>query len=156
MLILAFRRFLSMALIMVIVSFTLFAIFESDKLAVAGKVLGPYSSTEQRELWLENNGYNEPFLERYVTWVGNALTGDFGYSIQYKSPVSDVLWPRLGNTAILAGLYMAFMIPLSLTLGVIAGMKEGSLQDRVVSVGSVLTTSVPALRRHRGRGFLRL
>lgn len=132
-----------MALIMVIVSFTLFAIFESDKLAVAGKVLGPYSNTEQRELWLEQNGYNEPFLERYITWVGNALTGDFGYSIQYKSPVSEVLWPRLGNTAILAGLYMLFMIPLSLTLGVIAGMKEGSVQDRVVSVGSVLTTSVP-------------
>ncbi|MCC3305884.1 ABC transporter permease [Sneathiella sp. HT1-7] len=143
MLILAFRRFLSMALIMVIVSFTLFAIFESDKLSVAGKVLGPYSNTEQRELWLDQNGYNEPFLERYVTWVGNALTGDFGYSIQYKSPVADVLWPRLGNTAILAGLYMLFMIPLSLTLGVIAGMKEGSIQDRVVSVGSVLTTSVP-------------
>lgn len=143
MLILASRRFLSMALIMVIVSFTLFAIFESDKLAVAGKVLGPYSNTEQRELWLEQNGYNEPFLERYITWVGNALTGDFGYSIQYKSPVSEVLWPRLGNTAILAGLYMLFMIPLSLTLGVIAGMKEGSVQDRVVSVGSVLTTSVP-------------
>ncbi|MEX1034819.1 MAG: ABC transporter permease [Sneathiella sp.] len=143
MLILAFRRFISMALIMAIISFTLFALFESDKLAVAGKVLGPYSNTEQRLLWLENNGYNEPFLARYGTWVGNALTGDFGQSIQYKTPVSEVLWPRLGNTAILAGLYMLIMIPLSLTLGVIAGMKEGSPQDRFVSVGSVLTTSVP-------------
>ncbi|MZR30272.1 ABC transporter permease [Sneathiella litorea] len=143
MLILAARRFISMALIMVVISFTLFAIFETDKLAVAGKVLGPYSSTEQRELWLENNGYNEPFFERYVSWVGNALVGDFGDSIQFKVPVSEILWPRLANTAILAGLYMAFMIPLSLTLGVIAGMKEGSFQDRAVSVGSVLTTSVP-------------
>ncbi|PHQ68812.1 MAG: ABC transporter permease, partial [Sneathiella sp.] len=143
MLILAARRLVSMALIMVVISFTLFSIFESDKLAVAGKVLGPYSSTEQREIWLENNGYNEPFVERYFTWVGNALVGDFGSSIQFKVPVSDIMWSRLGNTGILAGLYMLFMIPLSLTLGVIAGMKEGSVQDRVISVGSVLTTSVP-------------
>ena len=53
MLLLAARRLASMLLIMAVVSFMLFTIFESDKLGVAGKVLGPYSSTEQRELWLE-------------------------------------------------------------------------------------------------------
>jgi len=50
MLVLAGRRFGSMLLIMAVISFVLFVIFESDKLGVAGKVLGPYSSTEQREL----------------------------------------------------------------------------------------------------------
>ena len=65
MLILTLKRLASMILIMLVVSFILFSIFETDKLAVAGKVLGPYSSTEQRELWLDQNGYNEPFLERY-------------------------------------------------------------------------------------------
>ena len=77
-----------MLLIMVVVSFMLFAIFETDKLGVAGKVLGPYSSTEQRELWLDQNGYNRPFLVRYVEWVGRALHGDFGDSIRFKAPVS--------------------------------------------------------------------
>ncbi|GLQ06968.1 ABC transporter permease [Sneathiella chinensis] len=143
MLVLAAKRLFSMILIMVTVSFILFALFESDKFSVAGKVLGPYSSTEQREIWLEKNGYNEPFLERYLTWSLNAVQGDFGDSIQLKAPVADVLWPRLGNTAILAGLVFAFMIPLSLTLGVIAGMKEGSVRDRSISITSVLTTSVP-------------
>lgn len=132
-----------MILIMLVVSSILFAIFEADKLAVAGKVLGPYSSVSQREIWLEQNGYNTPFLERYGKWVAGAVRGDFGNSIQYRAPVSEVLWDRLGNTGILALCLFALMIPISLVLGVLAGMREGSPLDRTITVTSVLTTSVP-------------
>ena len=143
MLLLMARRLASMLLIMAVVSFILFLIFESNKLAVAGKVLGPYSSVEQRELWLEQNGYNRPFVVRYVEWVGNAVQGDFGDSIRFKAPVSDLLWDRLGNTGILALCVFAIMIPLSLALGVLSGMREGSTLDRSISFVSILTTSVP-------------
>jgi len=143
MLILIARRLGSMVLIMFVVSVILFAIFESDKLAVAGKVLGPYSSTEQREIWLDQNGYNQPFWTRYVVWAGNAVRGDFGQSLQLKVPVSEVLWPRLANTGILALCLFSIMIPLALFMGVLAGMKEGSFQDRAITVFSVLTTSIP-------------
>ncbi len=114
-----------------------------DQMAVAGKVLGAYSSLEQRELWLTQNGYDAPFLERYLQWVGGALHGDFGNSLQYKVPVSELLADRLKNTGILTLVFFLIMIPLSLTLGVLAGMKEGSWLDRVISVVAVLTTSIP-------------
>lgn len=143
MLILAARRLASMLLIMASVSFLLFVIFESDKMGVAGKVLGPYSSTEQREAWLEQNGYNRPFLIRYGEWVGNALTGDFGQSIRFKTPVNELLWDRLASTGLLALCVFAIMIPLSLCLGVLAGMREGSAMDRTISFVSILTTSIP-------------
>jgi peptide/nickel transport system permease protein len=143
MLILVARRLASMLLIMAVVSSILFLIFETDKLAVAGKVLGPYSSVEQRELWLEQEGYNRPFVVRYVEWVGNALRGDFGDSIRFKTPVSTLLWDRLANTGILALCVFAIMIPLSLLLGVLSGMREGSGLDRSISFVSILTTSVP-------------
>ncbi len=132
-----------MVLMMAVVSLVLFTLFETDKLAVAGKVLGAYSSTDQREIWLEKNGYNEPLMLRYLDWAGNALKGDFGQSMQLRVPVADVLWPRLANTAILAAVVFAVLIPLSLTLGVLAGLNEGSYQDRSISIVSVLTTSVP-------------
>jgi peptide/nickel transport system permease protein len=143
MLLLMMRRLASMLLIMAVVSFILFLIFEGNKLAVAGKVLGPYSSTEQRELWLEQNGYNRPFVTRYVEWVGRAVQGDFGQSIRFKAPVSELLWDRLGNTGILALCVFGIMIPLSLLLGVLSGMREGSTLDRCISFISILTTSVP-------------
>lgn len=84
-----------------------------------------------------------PLLKRYADWLSRFSVGDFGESFRFKRPVADVLWPRVINTGILAGLVMLLMIPLSLFLGVMAGMREGSFQDRAFSVVAILTTSVP-------------
>lgn len=157
MLVLIARRLVSMVLVMLTISVILFVIFESNKQAVAIKVLGPYSSQEQRDIWIEQQGMNRPMVERYTEWLGRTLTGDFGVSIQKREPVADLLFgraddpannvtglqSRLANTGILAGVVFLFMIPIALGLGIIAGMKEGSLQDRVTTVFSVLTTSIP-------------
>jgi peptide/nickel transport system permease protein len=137
------RRFGAMILTMLVVSVMLFLLLELTPGSVATKVLGPYSSEEQRTLWLEANGYFEPLWVRYVSWLGKFVTGDFGESIRFKVPVADVLWPRLWNTAILGFWTFAVMIPLSLILGVLAGMREGSLLDRIISVTSIVTTSIP-------------
>lgn len=84
-----------------------------------------------------------PLVVRYADWLQRFVVGDFGESFRFKVPVAEVLWPRLENTAILAGLVMLLMIPLSLFLGVMAGMREGSVQDRVFSLVAIITTSVP-------------
>lgn len=137
------RRLAQMLLIMLVVSIILFTIFESNKMNVAGQVLGPYTSEEQRQLWLEQQGYMEPPVQRYFQWVGNVFRGDFGDSIQLKVPVSAVLWDRLRMTAILGFWLFILLIPLSLLFGVLAGIKEGSFRDRSISVGAVATTSIP-------------
>jgi peptide/nickel transport system permease protein len=137
------RRVVTMALTMIVVSVLLFLALEINVESVAIKVLGPYSSDEQRHLWLEQHGYLDPFYERYVRWLGNFVIGDFGDSVRFKTPVADVLWPRLGNTGILALATFAVVIPLSLILGVLAGMREGSKTDRFISVTSIVTTSIP-------------
>jgi peptide/nickel transport system permease protein len=143
MLIFILRRAATMVLTMIVVSLLLFLALEINKDAVAVKVLGPYSTDEQREIWLENNGYNDPLPVRYGRWLGNFVTGDFGESTRFKTEVSEILWPRLANTGILAAATFAVVIPLSLLLGVLAGMREGSRLDRSISVASIVTTSVP-------------
>lgn len=143
MLALAARRFASMILIMLTVSFVLFLIFEGDKMNVATKVLGQYSTLEQRLLWLEREGYNEPFFSRYLDWLWSFAVGNWGHSLQYQAPVADLVWPRLINTAILGGLAFTITMAIALVLGVIAGIAEGSLRDRTITTASVLTTSVP-------------
>ncbi|MGF1627332.1 MAG: ABC transporter permease [Alphaproteobacteria bacterium] len=137
------RRTALTLLTMLVVSVLLFLIFETRVDSIALNVLGPYTSLEQRELWLEARGYYDPLWERYLRWLGNALIGDFGESVQFKRSVNEVLWPRLGNTALLGAVAMAVIIPLSLLLGVLAGMREGSRQDRVISYTSIITTSIP-------------
>ena len=137
------KRLGYLLLTMLVVSFLVFLFLELSPGSVADKVLGPYSTTEQRQLWLEAHGYFEPLFSRYFNWLGRFVTGDFGESTRFRVPVSEVLWPRLGNTAILGLTAMAVIVPLSLLLGVLAGMREGSKLDRSISIVSILTTSVP-------------
>jgi peptide/nickel transport system permease protein len=132
-----------MVLIMLTISFVLFVIFEGDKFNVATKVLGQYTTMDQRLRWLENNGYNDPFITRYLRWLWSFLRGDFGNSIQFNVPVSKLLWDHLLNTGILAFFVFTITMSIALTLGVLSGIAEGSLRDRAISIGSVICTSIP-------------
>lgn len=128
---------------MLVVSLIIFLLLEVDKESVAIKVLGVFTTPEQQRIWLEANGYFDPLYVRYFSWLSGFLTGDLGESTVFRVPVSEILWPRLANTALLGVLAMGVVVPLSLVLGVFAGMREGSLQDRTISVVSIITTSVP-------------
>lgn len=140
-----------MLLIMATVSLILFAVFDSDQFRrrIAVSELGGFGvatlSEQDYQAWLDKKGLNEPFLKRYVEWIGNVAQGDLGQSMEKSAPVGTLLSERLQNTAVLAFAVFLFMIPISLTLGVLAGMDEGSLLDRVISFGAVLTTSIPQI-----------
>lgn len=137
------KRLGNLVLIMLVVSAAVYLLLEINVENVATKVLGPFSSEEQRRIWLEQNGYLDPVYLRYLRWLGGLLTGDFGQSIIFKVPVSEVLWPRLTNTAILGGLTLLIVTPLSLFAGCLAGMREASITDRSISFVAILTTTLP-------------
>jgi peptide/nickel transport system permease protein len=145
------NRLLQMVLIMAVVSGLLFFIFDSDKFKkqIAVAELGGFAVTalsdQDYEAWLEKKGLNVPFYERYAIWVGGILRGDLGKSYQTNEPVLTLVFNRLAKTGILGFWVFALMIPLSLTCGVVAGMKEGSAQDRITSFISIVTTSLPEI-----------
>ncbi|MBT3486733.1 MAG: ABC transporter permease [Desulfobacula sp.] len=144
MVLLLVKRIGFMIFTMIVVSIILFLLLETGLTGdPATRVLGNFATAEQKELWRDQQGYNQPVIVRYAKWLGNFATGELGTSIRYKGPVKEVLLPRLWNTAILGFWTFAIMIPLSLVLGVLSGMKEGSLLDRTISVFGILTTSVP-------------
>jgi peptide/nickel transport system permease protein len=144
-------RLLQMVLIMAVVSLVLFLIFDSDKFKkqIAVAELGGFAvsalSDVDYQAWLDKKGLNVPFYDRYLKWVGGVVTGDLGRSFEKNEPVGHLLGQRLANTGILAFWVFALMIPLSLTLGIIAGMKEGAFRDRFVSFLAVFTTSLPEI-----------
>src|SRR5690606_34401238 len=82
---------------------------------------------------------NEPAVPHY----GGILQGDFGCSTKFKTTVSAKLFPALGATGILMFWVMATMVPIALLIGILAGMREGSRTDRVLSVASITTTATP-------------
>jgi peptide/nickel transport system permease protein len=137
------KQLLNMALTLFAVSFLVFALNELSPGDVARKVLGPYASQSQVEHLSAEMGLDRPALVRYFEYMGKALTGDFGNSIYYRQPVSALMWDRLGNTLILAAISFAVIVPLSVVLGVLAGMRERGWFDRAISVFSSVCASIP-------------
>src|SRR5215510_9300565 len=59
-------------------------------------------------------GLDKPLIDRYLAWAGQALQGNFGYSRSFNQPVLAVLWPRLLNTLVLAGI--AFVLSAAIAI----------------------------------------
>jgi peptide/nickel transport system permease protein len=71
------------------------------------------------------------------------LQGDWGFSNVFKEPVSRIIGTRLTLTGILMFWVMVVMVPVSLLIGVLAGMREGSKLDRSLSTFSIASTATP-------------
>jgi peptide/nickel transport system permease protein len=85
------------------------------------------------------NFCNDPAEPTY----SGVLQGDFGCSTKFKTTVAAKLFPALGATGVLMFWVLLAMIPIALLIGVLAGMREGSRTDRVLSVASITTTATP-------------
>jgi peptide/nickel transport system permease protein len=145
------RRVTQMLLIMLTVSLLLFAIFDSDQFRkkVAVAELGGFGAATLSDgdyhVWLEKKGLNQPFIARYGEWLTAVVHGDLGRSAEKDIAVSTLLKESLAKTALLAFFVFLIMIPVALTLGVLAGMNEGAPLDRVISFVAVFTTSIPQI-----------
>ncbi|MDP4034317.1 MAG: ABC transporter permease [Pseudorhodobacter sp.] len=71
------------------------------------------------------------------------LQGDWGFSNVFKEPVSKIIGIRLGLTGWLMLCVMLVMVPASLAIGILAGMREGTRLDRSLSTFSIATTATP-------------
>ena len=139
------KRLFVIALTLLCLSFIVFSLvtIEPNLKKLALNQANMRMEEEAVQSWLEKNGYKRPLLVQYTEWLGDAVTGDFGYSTHFRKPVNEVVWPKLGHTGILMFWVLLITIPISLVIGVISGMREGSKTDRSLSVFSIITTSVP-------------
>ncbi|MBA7685551.1 hypothetical protein ES703_93976 [subsurface metagenome] len=89
--------------------------------------------------WMETTG--GPV--EYIPLKKGFIRGDPGLSLRTGRPVAKSLFIRLRNSLVLAGIAFIIVMPLALFLGMIAGLKEGTLWDRVLSVGGMMFSVIP-------------
>ncbi|MEM8698850.1 MAG: ABC transporter permease, partial [Pseudomonadota bacterium] len=145
MLMFILRRIGTMLVTMIALTFIVFYLVNlPGNLEKLAKTEGNMRMTDAEvQIWLDNEGFNRPFLIRYGEWLVGTATGDMGYSRVFRKPVSEVVGERLGYTGWLMLWVMIVMVPGALIIGVLAGMREGSTLDRGLSVGSIASTSAP-------------
>src|SRR2546426_4921107 len=106
-------------------------------------MLGIEASPEAVAALRESLGLNRPVPVQYAQWVGRALRGDLGRSIQYDVPVTGLIVSRLSVTVPLTLLSAAFMIATAIPLGVLAATHHRRVTDYVTMVVSQLGVAVP-------------
>src|SRR5262245_62033124 len=88
-------------------------------------------------------GLDRPYLEQYLSFVGRAVTGDFGMSLRARRPVSELIGQRLPNSLSLAAFAMVASLAVAFPLGVLAAVKKGTGLDRTAQLIAVLGQSLP-------------
>jgi peptide/nickel transport system permease protein len=84
-----------------------------------------------------------PFDTQLFIYMGNLLSGEFGYSYHSNRPVSDFLAERLWNTILLIGAGQIIAIILGMGLGIVAAWKSRTPLDYAALLASLLAWSLP-------------
>ena len=92
----------------------------------------------------EKLGLNDPIPEQYARWLGQAVQGNFGYSIVSKRPVLEVIREKIPASMALMGLSLIVAIAVGLTLGTLAALKQNSFIDYVTTLLVFLGNAVPS------------
>lgn len=138
------KRLLMMIPVLLGISFVVFSLLELSPGDPAQVILGQRATPESIAALREEMGLNEPFLTRYVTYIGNVLTGDFGNSYRTKLPVMNEIMVRMPTTLILAVGAMVMMVVLSIPIGILSAVKQYSFLDNATLAGALLLSSMPA------------
>ena len=94
--------------------------------------LDPRMNPELLQQLRSSFGLDAPLHIRYARWVGSILKGDGGYSLAYRRPVFELLWPRLLNTLMLTTGALILSWTAALILGFLSAVMQGGSLDRVV------------------------
>ena len=137
------RRVAALVATLVFVSALVFVVVRVLPGDPAVIILGTEGSPEALARLRESMGLNRPLAVQFVEWLGGALRGDLGRSIQYDVPVGSLIVSRLPVTLPLALLAAVFMVAAALPLGVYAATHHRRGGDYLAMIVSQIGISVP-------------
>lgn len=91
----------------------------------------------------ESYGLNDPFILRYLRWLGELIQGNFGYSITSGQPIKDELFRLIPATLELSLAALLISSILGSLLGILSALKKGSIGDNLLTVFGMLGVSIP-------------
>lgn len=139
------QTLLRTVLVIVFVSIFVFLLIDLFPGDPAITILGQDKATPEAIAQLtEELGLDDPFPVRYLSWLGDVITGDLGksYRIQGKQ-VSDILTERLPVTLQLAIVAQIVALAIAVPLGVLAAYRAGRPTDKVLNAASFAAISMP-------------
>ncbi|WP_454857119.1 ABC transporter permease [Rhizobium binxianense] len=144
------RRLISMVVTLIAISIMTFIIIQLPpgdfvtsmvaQLNLQGTTVDAGAMAAMRERY----GLDDPLYVQYWKWMsGILLHGDFGYSLEWRRPVSELLWNRLGLTFVLAFFTLIFIWALSLPIGIYTAVRRRTVGDYLATFLGVIGLAIP-------------
>jgi peptide/nickel transport system permease protein len=137
------RRVLLLIPVMLGVSFIVFSIMYFTPGDPARIMLGERAPAAEVAALRTQMGLDDPFLVRFVSFVGNALRGDFGRSLLTRRPVAEELFARFPNTLQLATAAVVIAVAIGIPVGIISAIKQYSAFDGIAMTVALAGVSMP-------------
>ncbi|CCX36824.1 aBC transporter permease protein [Clostridium sp. CAG:1013] len=145
------KRFIYIVFVFFIISILMFFIYKimpgdpvTMMLGDAKTNMRPDQYEQLYEKTKESLGLNDSLVVQYFHWIFNMLTGNFGYSTQYKQPVINMIGTPMGNTLMLNLSSMILTFLIALPLGIATAVRRNTVFDKAVQVITIVGYSLPA------------
>ncbi len=107
------------------------------------KALGEDTDTAEIDQLRARYGFDQPAPIRYLHWVGGMLHGDFGYSFEYRLPVSEVVGDRLWLTILVSFVTIIFTWAIAFPIGIYSATHQYSWGDYGLTLLGLLGLAIP-------------
>lgn len=139
----AIKRLGSLAVSLIVASLVIFACIEVIPGDPASFMLGINAQPDTIAALREELGLNATIAARYVSWVTGMLSGDFGTSYTYRTPVADIIWDRLWLSLPLALIALVLTVVIAFPVGILAATRRGSWADMSLMGATQLGIAIP-------------
>ena len=106
-------------------------------------LVGPRVTEESIALRAQRWGLDQPVWRQYLTWLGEVLHGNLGYSYKSYQPVSELIGSHIGPTLLLMGASSLLGFLIAILGGVYSAIHRYQKRDYAVVSASFLLSSVP-------------
>ena len=144
------KRLVYIVFVFFIISILMFAIYKAMPGDPVEIMLGDSKTTMKPDAYqalydktVISLGLDKPLPVQYVVWMGNMLTGNFGYSTQYKQAVINIIGAPMTNTVLLNVLTMVVVFAIAIPLGIVTAVRKNGVFDKSVQVLTIVGYSLP-------------
>lgn len=137
------RRLASLALSLLVASAVVFSVVELAPGDPARFMLGINAQPDTVAALRAELGLDQPPLQRYLSWVGGMVRGDFGISYTYRTPVAAMVADRLWISLPLAVLALALSTAIAMPAGIYAAARRGRAAESGVMAATQLGIAIP-------------
>jgi peptide/nickel transport system permease protein len=105
--------------------------------------LGGNMSQDQIDALIKRYGFNDPPHIKYWKWISGVVRGNFGESFEWKQPVSQLIWGRLGFSLLLSFCSILFSWVVSIPLGVYSATHRYTIPDYLITILQFAGVAIP-------------